>query len=198
MKTKIAIALLSCLLCSGAASAETYYFDGTVTLCTGSCDSFASLDVGSQISGQWIIETTADGTWTSADIQGFSATALNNAVPWEPDNGSNPTTANPLALTPAIAPVAAVGGGTTDGSNQLNSGTIAHEFVVPPFSSNGAWIIFDIGADGQATATVCLFYATTGCIPGATVMTIVDGTFTREGTVPAETSSWGTVKCLYR
>ena len=44
----------------------------------------------------------------------------------------------------------------------------------PPFSDNGAWVIIDI-ATGQAQ--VCLFFDTSGCIPGATEAVVVDGAF---------------------
>ena len=58
------------------------------------------------------------------------------------------------------------------------------EFLVPPFSSNGAFVVFDLGTgNGQ----VCLFYATAGCIPGATQAVVFEGDFTL---VPVPAAVW--------
>ena len=167
---------------NGVASADLYAFSGTVTLCTGTCASFASLDLGTRVTGTWEINTSASGAWGFADVGVFQAEVLNPAVPLEPFNGANPTTANPLPLVAAVAPIVAAGGGlttggTTDAANELSSGNVLHEFIVPPFNSNGAWVIFDIGAGGVATAQVCLFFPTAGCIPGATQAVVIDGQF---------------------
>ena len=176
----------------GATNAALYDFEGTVVLCTGTCDSFASLDVGTQVTGQWEINTTPGGSWGFADMGAFSADMLNPGAPLEPFNGTNPTTANPFPLLPATSPIAASGGGlttigTTDAANELSSGNIVHEFIIPPFNSNGAWIVFDIGANGVAQAQLCLFFPTAGCIPGATQAVVIDGQFTL---VPIPAAAW--------
>ena len=176
----------------GAANAAVYQFDGVVTLCTGTCDSFASLDVGTEVTGTWEIITTPGGSWSFADMGAFAAEVFNPGAPFEPFDGTNPTTANPLPLVPGVAPINSSGGGlttggTTDANNELNSGNILHEFIVPPFNSNGAWVIFDIGAGGVAQAQVCLFFSTAGCIPGATQAVVIDGQFSL---IPVPAAAW--------
>ncbi|MEL7448257.1 MAG: hypothetical protein AAFN78_03560, partial [Pseudomonadota bacterium] len=128
------------LLGASTASAAVYQFTGVVTLCTGTCDSFASLDVGTEVTGTWEIITSPGGSWGFADMGSFGAEVFNPGAPVEPFDGTNPTTANPLPLVSGVAPIVASGGGmttggTTDAGNQLNSGTILHEFIVPPFNS---------------------------------------------------------------
>ena len=179
-------------LFAGSAKAALYDFTGTVTLCTGTCDSFASLDVGTQLTGRWEINTSPDGSWSFADMGNFEAFLTNLGTPLEPYNGTNLTTSNPLPLSPAVAPIAASGGGlttggTTDVFNELNSGIILHEFVVAPFNNNGAWLIFDIGVGGAAQAQICLFFPTAGCIPGATQAVVIDGQF---NVIPIPASVW--------
>ncbi len=191
-KLTVAAIALAGLGSATAANAVLYEFNGTVTLCTGTCDSFASLDVGTQINGIWEIDVQADGTWGFVDVIDFGAEVFNPGAPVEPFDGTNPTTANPLPLLPSVAPVAAAGGGLTTGggtnaTGQLENGTILHEFVVPPFNSNAAWVVFDIGLDGAATAQVCLFFPTAGCIPGATQAVVIEGQFT---VVPVPAAVW--------
>lgn len=190
-KLKFAAAL-AVMTTAGTAQSAVYSFVGVVTLCTGTCNSFASLEIGTQVTGTWEINTTPSGSWSFADAGAFGASVFNPAAPALPFDGSNPTTANPLPLVSSIAPIAASGGGlttggTTDANNQLASGNILHEFVVPPFNSNGAWVIFDIGANGLAQAQVCLFFLTAGCIPNATQAVVIDGQFTR---IPIPASLW--------
>ncbi len=193
IKSVAAAAILSVgLLTTGPATAAVYEFIGVVTLCTGTCDSFASLDVGTQVSGTWNINTTPGGSWGFADMGAFAADVFNPGAPVEPFDGTNPTSANPLPLSPSVAPIAASGGGlttggTTDASNALSSGNFLHEFIVPPFNSNGAWVVFDIGANGVAQAQVCLFFPTAGCIPGATQAVVIDGQFTL---IPVPAAAW--------
>ena len=180
------------LFVGSPANAALYQFDGVVTLCTGTCSNFASLDVGTTLSGTWDINTTPGGSWGFADMGAFDALLNNLFAPVEPFNGTNPLTANPLPVTPSIAPIAAAGGGlttggTTDATNELSSGNILHEFIVPPFSSNGAWAIFDIGANGVAQAQICLFFPIAGCIPGATQALVIDGQFTF---IPVPAAVW--------
>ena len=144
------------------------------------------------MNGTWEINTTPGGSWGFADMGAFSAEWLNPGAPLEPFSGGNAITANPLPLVAAIAPIAASGGGlttggTTDSANELNSGNILHEFVIPPLNNNGAWVIFDIGAGGVAQVQVCLFFPTAGCIPGATQAVVIDGQF---NLVPIPAAAW--------
>jgi len=157
------------------ASAATYAYIGVVTLCTGTCASFAALDLGSQIFGTYEINTTAGGSFGDADMLGGMFELLNPAAPLEPFTGSNPTTANPLTFDGGSGVTASNGtAGTTDALNQLNGGQILLEFLEPPYSSNSAFVIFDLATgDGQ----ICLFYATAGCIPGATEAVRWEGSF---------------------
>ncbi|MEL7451634.1 MAG: choice-of-anchor D domain-containing protein, partial [Pseudomonadota bacterium] len=185
-RTLIARLMLSAVLAAGAQSAlaETYEFNGVVTLCESTCDSFASLALGTTVTGTWDIETDPSGSWDATDISDFMAEVFNPGGPIVPWDGTNGTLANPLPLTPAIASIQPDGdgqpevtGGTTNASNQLDSGTILHRFEVPPFSSNNAWVIFTINADGSALAKVCLFFTVTGCLPGATESVNIQGNF---------------------
>lgn len=187
MRRKLTLTLLFILLCAGVVSAETYTFSGTVTLCTESCGDFPWLDVGSEVSGEWTIETTAGGTWTFADIGAWEASFLNPAVPLEPYFG-DPLAANPYPVTDLVAPLWEAGG-TTDGSNNLNSGTILNEFVIPPLFDNGVFISYTIGAGGQTTGRICMFYLTAGCIPGATEIAVFEGAFTRGSVAGVEETS---------
>ncbi len=170
------------LFFASAASAANYGYAGDITLCTGTCDSFAALELGSDVAGAVSIDVGASSSFTSADIQSFGF-EITSTAPAEPFDGTNPATANPLPINSAIAAIRdtiTVGattfttGGTTDASGELVDGTILFEFLVPPFSSNSAWVIFDI-ASGQVQ--VCLFFSASGCIPGATEAVVVDGGF---------------------
>lgn len=180
---------------SGTAAAATYNFEGMITTCTDTCLGFASLDVGSIVVGSWTINTTANGSWGFADISDFGAIVQNPSVPLDP--GPSPTTINPLPLIPAIAPVregpagplGLVTGGTTDADNQLNSGTILHEFIVPPLDDNAAWAIFNIGPGGQATVEVCVLFTGLGCIPGGTQAVVIEGQFTL-APIPLPAAAW--------
>lgn len=193
LKSIIGATLLGCgLLVSGSANSALYQFDGVVTLCTGTCASFASLALGTTVSGTYEINTTPNGSWGFADMGAFGANIFNPGASIEPFDGTNPTTANPLPLIAGVAPIVASGGGlttggTTDADNELSSGNILHEFIVPPLNSNAAWVIFDIGSGGVAQAQVCLFFPTAGCIPGATQAVVIDGQFTF---IPVPAAAW--------
>ena len=163
-----------------------YNYDGDITLCTGTWDSFAALELGSEVVGTVGIAVDASSTFDAEDIASFDF-EITSSAPAEPFDGTNPATANPLPINRLVAVIqdsVTVGGttfttgGTTDASGQLTSGTILFEFTVPPFSSNSAWVIFDVGT---GTAQVCLFFATSGCIPGATEAVVVEGGFSLGG-----------------
>lgn len=176
------IAVVMGLAVHGAATAGDYEYVGTATLCTGTCNSFASFDVGSILTGNYTIATAPNGAWDFTDVSGFSAQIFNPSAPSERFNGTNPTTANPLPITAITAPIRSFGGGlttggTTDSANGLSSGNILQEFGEPPFSSNGAWLIFTIDPGSFAVAQICLFYGTSGCIPSATETMVIDGQF---------------------
>ncbi|MEL6200690.1 MAG: thrombospondin type 3 repeat-containing protein [Pseudomonadota bacterium] len=162
---------------------------GEITLCTGTCDSFAALETGSSVAGALSIDVGASDSFVAADITAFGF-AITSSEPLEPFVGTNPDTANPLPIAAGIAEIRdtiTVGGttfttgGTTDADGELVDGTILFEFIVPPFSSNSAWVLFDI-ATGEAQ--VCLFFATGGCIPGATQAVVVSGGFALVGGAP--------------
>ena len=178
---KQATATAALLLASSAWGAD-YGYAGDISLCTGTCDSFAALELGSDVAGALSIDVGASDTFTSADITAFGFT-IESSAPIEPFDGTNPATANPLPIAAGIAEIrdtitvsgtTFTTGGTTDADGELVSGTILFEFVVPPFSDNSAWVLFDI-ATGQAQ--VCLFFSTAGCIPGATEAVVVSGGF---------------------
>ena len=152
-----------------------YDYSGVVTLCTETCASFASLDVGTMITGELEINTTAGGNFGDADIVSFIFALFNPALPVSGPVG-DPVNDNPLILD-SILGIAASNGtaGTTDAANEINAGQMLLEFLVPPFSSNGAYVVFDLSTgDGQ----VCLFFTTAGCIPGATEAVRFEGEFT--------------------
>ena len=163
------------MTCSGIAIAESYNYNGVVTLCTGTCSSFASLDLGSTINGTFEINTTAGGSFGDPDVGPFVIQVLNPALPPSGPVG-DPVNDNPLVLDSASGVAASNGtAGTTDGANQINGGQMLLEFLVPPFSSNGAFVVFDLTTgNGQ----ICLFFATAGCIVGATESVRFEGSFT--------------------
>ncbi len=180
-----AAALLSAAaLVSGAASASLYSYTGVVTLCTGTCDSFASLAVGTVITGLVEIDTTPGSSFADADITDFSFQVFNPALPVDGPTG-NPVTDNPLVIDVALGIASSNGTtGTTDASNNINGGQMQLEFLIPPFSSNGAFMLFDLSTgNGQ----VCLFFSSAGCIPGATQAMAFEGEFTL---VPVPGAAW--------
>ena len=173
---------ISALLCAAAgfsamasgAQAETYAYTSVVTLRTATCDSFDSLAVGTTITGTIEIDVAPSSSFGDAEIAGFEFEVFNPALPVSGPVG-DPVTDNPLLLGSETGIAASNGSaGTTDGSGELDGGEILVEFLVPPFSSNGAYVVFDLATgNGQ----VCLFYATAGCIPGATEAVQFEGTF---------------------
>lgn len=174
------------LVAAGSANAALYNYSSTVTLCTGTCDSFASLALGSTITGQIEIDTSAGGSFADADVGAFQFLVTNPALPIVPPMG-DPVTDNPLVLD-SILGIAASNGtnGTTDAANELASGEILIEFLVPPFSSNGAFVVFDLATgNGQ----VCLFYTTAGCLPGATQAVAFEGSF-ELAPIPVPAAVW--------
>ena len=169
----IALALFG-LTWNGMAFAVSYTYSGTVTLCTGTCDGFASLALGTTINGNIEIDTLANGTFGDADVGGFSFSMLNPALPISGPVG-DPVNDNPLIISSLLGIAASNGtAGMTNGSNEISGGQMLFEFLVPPFSSNGGFIVFDLTTgNGQ----VCLFYAGAGCIPGATQALVFEGEF---------------------
>lgn len=156
------------------AHAAVYNYSGVVTLCTGTCDDFASLDVGSLITGPSIIEVGPNESFMDADIIDFTYEVFNPALPVSGPVG-DPFTDNPMIISAGIQAVSNGSSGTTDGAGELDSGEILLEFVIPPFNDNGAFVVSDL-ATGESR--ICLFYATAGCIEGATEAVIYVGTFT--------------------
>jgi hypothetical protein len=178
------LALGATMLLGSTANAALYSYTSVVTLCTGTCASIVSLDVGSTITGLFDISTTPGGSFGDADITSTVITITNPALPTAPPVG-DPVNDNPLILDSSLGVGASNGtGGTTDLGNQINGGQMAYEFLVPPFSSNGAYVIIDLATgNGQ----VCLFYATAGCIPGATQAVVFEGSFQL---VPVPAAVW--------
>lgn len=162
----------------GSAIAAEYSYSSVVTLCTGTCDSFASLALGSTITGTIEIDTTPGGTFGDADIGNFTFSVFNPALPVSGPVG-DPVNDNPLVLDSALGIAASNGtAGTTDGINEINGGQMLIEFLEPPFSSNGAFVVIDLSTgNGQ----ICLFFATAGCIPGATEAVKFEGSFSLVG-----------------
>ena len=77
------LAISGLLGLSSTASAVTIDFSGSVTSCTPTCNSFAFLATGSELSGSVIFDDAAlaDGTWTGGDVLGLSFTVFNPARP---------------------------------------------------------------------------------------------------------------------
>jgi hypothetical protein len=70
MRTKLWSLAIAILGITGSPNlmAESYSYTGVVTLCTGTCDSFASLALSSWINGTFEINTTASGSFVDADV----------------------------------------------------------------------------------------------------------------------------------
>ena len=170
-----------------AANAALYNYSGVVSLCTTTCDSFAALSNGSTLEGTFDINTTPGGSFGDADVNGFSVLVFNPGLPVSGPVG-DPVNDNPLVLDSGLGIAGSNGtSGTTDGANEINGGQLLLEFLVPPFSSNGAFVVFDLATgNGQ----VCLFYATAGCIPGATQAVIFEGSFELAAPVPVPAAAW--------
>lgn len=151
-----------------------YSYSGVVTLCTGTCTSFASLDLGSTLSGIMEVDVGPSDIFGDADIGDFSFDVFNPALPVSGPVG-DPVNDNPLILSSVLGVIASNGtSGTTDAAGQINGGQMLLEFLMPPFSDNGAFVVFDLlTGNGQ----VCLFFATAGCIPGATESVKFEGQF---------------------
>ena len=152
----------------------TFTYNATITLCTQTCEDFASYDLGSEIVGTFDIDVGPSSSFGDADMNNFQFSVFNPDLPVSGPVG-DPATDNPLILDSALGEIASNGSsGTTDASGALNGGQLLLEFLVPPFNSNGAFIIIDLATgNGQ----ICLFYATAGCIPGATEALKFEGAF---------------------
>lgn len=100
---RAACVLLGLAGLSSAANAVTIAFDGTVTSCTPTCNSFAFLRSGSDLSGEVVFDDAAlaDGTWTGDDVLGLSFTVYNPAAPIFASDPPNPVTDNPFTLDPS-------------------------------------------------------------------------------------------------
>lgn len=171
---KATVLMGAALFAAGSANAAVYNYSGVVTLCTGTCDSFAALAVGSTLNGTFDIDTTPGGSFGDADVNGFQVLVFNPGLPPSPPVG-DPVNDNPLVLDSSLGIAASNGSlGSTDAMNNLDGGELLLEFLIPPFSSNGAFVVFDLSTgNGQ----VCLFYSTAGCIPGATQALVFEGEF---------------------
>lgn len=174
-KILCSIAITIFALCGNStAFAEIYNYNSTITLCTGACASFASMDVGSTINGTFQLDTSAGGSFDDADFGDFSLTIFNPSLPPSGPIG-DPATDNPFVLDSSLGNIASNGtAGTTDAANQLNGGQMLLEFLTLPFSTNETFFVFDLTThDGQ----VCIFYLIAGCIPGATQSFRFEGVF---------------------
>lgn len=142
----------------------TFTYIANITLCTATCDGFASYDLGSTIVATFDIDVGPSSSFGDADINSFQFSVFNPALPFSALG--DPVTDNPLILDSALGEIASNGSsGTTDASGALNGGQLLLEFLGPPFSENEAFIVIDLATvNGQ----ICLFYETAGCIPGAT------------------------------
>lgn len=183
-KITVAAIVLAGLTGMTAANAALYSYSGVVTLCTGTCASFASLDLGATLTGTIDIDVAPSGAFVDADVGAFSFQIFNPALPVSGPIG-DPVNDNPLILDSGLGIAASNGtAGTTDLFNEINGGQMLLEFLIPPFSSNGAFVVFDLSTgNGQ----VCLFYATAGCIPGATEALKFEGAFSL---VPIPAAAW--------
>lgn len=160
----------------------------------------------SDLTGTATIATSPSSAFTFADVDpninfevfNSNAPAENAIFAPDPDPRCdgvdpgvlcNPTTANPLPLTSDVAALregpeqGLTTGGTTDANNDLASGTLLLEFIVPPFNDNGAWAILDLAT---GAAQVCLFFPTAGCISGATEALIFAGSWSQGGSVDTD------------
>ncbi len=189
-KTKRAVvsfaAFLGLSAMTAGAQAALYNYSSVVTFCSGTCDSFASLDVGTTITGQIEIDVMPDGTFGDADVGAFTFQVFNPALPVSGPVG-DPVNDNPLILDSGLGIAGSNGSsGGADSAGELASGELLIEFLVPPFSSNGAFVVFDLTTgNGQ----VCLFYSTAGCIPGATEAVRFEGQF-ELAAVPVPAAVW--------
>ncbi len=131
------------------------------------------------MTGDWTSDAVPGSAWDASHLDGFELEIYNAGAP---DNDSpDPVLANPLTLSSANVAVAAAGGGlttggTTDAAGQW-AGTILFQFVIPPFSNNDTWLSFDLEPDRTATARLCQFFTTAGCIPNATEVATFEGVF---------------------
>ncbi len=157
-----------------AANAALYNYSSTVTFCSGTCDSFAALDVGTTISGTIEIDVAPGGSFGDAEVGAFTFQVFNPGAPPSGPVG-DPVNDNPLILDSGLGIAGSNGtNGMADASGNLSGGELLIEFLVPPFSSNGAFVVFDLTTgNGQ----VCLFFAGAGCIPGATQAVVFEGAF---------------------
>ena len=173
------VQLAAMLLIASAASAANYDYNGDISLCTTTCLSFASLELGSTVDGSVAIDVGPSSSFTSADVVSYEFSITSSGA-LEPYVFTNPDTANPLPIDASVAVLeptgfgGAVTGGTTDASGELATGTLLFRFTVPPFNDNMAWVVIDIAT---GTAQVCLFYSGGGCITGATEAVVVSGGF---------------------
>lgn len=159
--------LLGSLAAPHAAAQTVYTYEGTFTLCIGTCNSFAALGgpggsantVPSVVTGSITINVGPSDTFVATDVQTFAFEIFNSGASAEAPmfdgmgNLTNPTTTNPLPLTPAVAQVTAASG-ATDSLGRFTSGSIEVTFTAPPFSNNGAVVTFNLS---DSTATGFLF-----------------------------------------
>ena len=159
------------------ASADVFVYDGEIFFCTTTCDSFGALGgatggsgntVNSVVVGSIDLPVQGDGSFSFGPGAGtaFSFTITTSAIPLAdpiigpaatcpPPNQAgqlcNPTTVNPLPLSPSVATVEGSGMVAPDGT--LMSGMLIFTFTVAPFSNNLAVVTFDL-SDSSAEGTV--------------------------------------------
>lgn len=166
-----------CLTASIPATAQYQKNVGFLNLCTGFCGSFASMANGTILRGNIPINIMPNGAWDASDVATFELEFFHQGQPEVEFDGTNFATANPLPAS--VSAVASGGGYTTGGTSDafgIISGTLLLEFLESPFSDNEAGLIIEI-VDENAfyTSKLCLFYATAGCIPGATEVVRIEG-----------------------
>ncbi|MEO1577007.1 MAG: hypothetical protein AAFU65_18830, partial [Pseudomonadota bacterium] len=158
------------MLFATAAKADVFVYNGEIFFCSSTCDSFGALGgatggsgntVNSSVEGSIDVPVQPDGSFSFAtgDNVPFDFTITTTAIPFEdpvingpgvtdcpppdaPGQLCNATTVNPLPLDNSVATVEGAGMVGPDGS--FTSGTITFTFIVPPFSNNGAVVVFDL------------------------------------------------------
>ena len=153
--------------------------DGTVAITAAPGDVFGFADVDPDIT----FEIFNSGAPIEAAI--FAPDADSRCDGLNPGTICNATTANPLPLNSAVVELresvptqGTATGGTLNANGGLASGLLLFEFVAPPLSTNGAWLIVNLGT---GATQVCLFYSVAGCVGQATEIAVFAGAWCQAG-----------------